>query len=571
MVIRKRRQPTPHFKLPPPFQPITGEQAALRTFGVSPYCAMMQVAATDTHDNYLLCRGFDIRIAKFVNYDAADLANNPGIPVAKPYACRQTGVYEVGQIYAAFLPLQTGAPSPASVPWRVGQNPGVAAVTTGQPADLTETVEILYTDDGQVINWSLVECVQNLNGIALLYSQSCFYPGDSDTFDLYEWDGANWVDSGVDVTAEDENHSVFLLPNEPVWAVVSPGDRYSLIGDVGLTQIGKCDAGIAAGASGTVSIHYHTGTGCVRGDSGCNVTACNDWGYTHDLDADEEVHLHYIRRAWVIIPTPDPTEPVTVKEALATLEQDMCPDDATGAVENVEMLDSIVASPTDADNLFKLAGKAGAWVKLKYRPSTETWFIEQVEHVMRTIALEDPQTETFIKYSSEKEVCEIDGFVLEKTSVMSCEDPEWKIQIPMFSRSYIANLRYENCAIQGDFQGFCAFDAAGEESWSTVITLVERTFVKDVSVSLGDCPTLTRTLTTACLFDATDSQEPFNLLVFEEYLVVTGFNDDGECVNAEYQTLCVITADQTVVEEPIICGVDCEGSGSGSGSGEEQQ
>jgi hypothetical protein len=43
--------------------------------------------------------------------------------------------------------------------WRVGQNPGVAVTTAGHPADLSEEVEILYTDDDPAIaiNWLMLD------------------------------------------------------------------------------------------------------------------------------------------------------------------------------------------------------------------------------------------------------------------------------------------------------------------------------------------------------------------------------------------------------------------------------
>jgi len=45
---------------------------------------MMQVAAEDTHENYVICRGWDIRFNRFFDYADGD-EDNPGIPVAKPY------------------------------------------------------------------------------------------------------------------------------------------------------------------------------------------------------------------------------------------------------------------------------------------------------------------------------------------------------------------------------------------------------------------------------------------------------------------------------------------------------
>lgn len=136
MTIRKRKTPTPYFKLPPPFNPISGERAALVTHGVSPYCALMQIAEEDVHENYVICRGFDPRIRKFLD----------SIPVAKPYGSREAGEYTVGQVFPALLPLQ-----------RLGQTPGVASVTQGHPADLDEVVDNLYTDDGTAINWLLID------------------------------------------------------------------------------------------------------------------------------------------------------------------------------------------------------------------------------------------------------------------------------------------------------------------------------------------------------------------------------------------------------------------------------
>ncbi len=144
MTDRKRRQPTPHFNLPPSFDPMTGEHAGLQVSGVHPYCAMMQVAAEDTHDDYVVCRGYDTRVKRFFDYDAND-ADKAGIAVAKPYGSRTAGNYQVGQMFAALLPLG-----------RLGQTPSVAATSEGHPADLDEEVEILYDDNGKVINWMLV-------------------------------------------------------------------------------------------------------------------------------------------------------------------------------------------------------------------------------------------------------------------------------------------------------------------------------------------------------------------------------------------------------------------------------
>jgi hypothetical protein len=143
---RKQKQPTAHFKMPPPYSPMTGEHAELLVPGVKPYCAMMQVAAEDTHDNYVVCRGYDPRFWKFFDYDENDLATKPGIPVGKPFGSRGPDVYEVGQIFPALIPLT-----------RIGETPGVGETSEGHPEDLDETVEILYDDDDHPISWMLLD------------------------------------------------------------------------------------------------------------------------------------------------------------------------------------------------------------------------------------------------------------------------------------------------------------------------------------------------------------------------------------------------------------------------------
>jgi len=143
VTIRKRRQPTPGFRLPPPYNPFTGEHAPVKLEGTFPYCALMQVAAEDTEDDYVICRGYDPRIDRYIDYESGN-ADKPGIPVAKPYGARTTDQYEVGEVHEAFLPV-----------CELGQTPGVAASSSGHPADLDEDVEILYTTDGKVINWML--------------------------------------------------------------------------------------------------------------------------------------------------------------------------------------------------------------------------------------------------------------------------------------------------------------------------------------------------------------------------------------------------------------------------------
>ncbi len=177
--------------MPPPWNPLTGEHADLAAPKLAPHCAMMQVAVEDTHDNYVICRGYDPRIKKFFDYVEGD-PDKLGIPVAKPWSNRTAGAYTVGQIFPAVIPLT-----------RIGQTPGVRDPgedeedpLLGQPADLDEEVGILYTDeaveaDRKVVNWLLLEAEElrrfelkdNLtddNTAATAYE--LFY---DDTFDQY--------------------------------------------------------------------------------------------------------------------------------------------------------------------------------------------------------------------------------------------------------------------------------------------------------------------------------------------------------------------------------------------------
>jgi hypothetical protein len=161
--MRRKRKIAPFFQTHPPFNPITGEYASLSgEHGVSPYCALMQVAADDTYTDYVICRGFDTRMLVFIDYEAGN-PDKPGISVAKPYGNRKTGVYKIGEIYPALLPTQGNAtympPSPSEINFRLGQNPGVAitnAEANGQPSDLTSFVSPMIDHNGLFVNWLLI-------------------------------------------------------------------------------------------------------------------------------------------------------------------------------------------------------------------------------------------------------------------------------------------------------------------------------------------------------------------------------------------------------------------------------
>ncbi len=154
VMLRKRRHPAPDFRMPgAPFNPVTGQRAQmglpdtpgtiLATFqviGDDP----TDTATQDTHANYVVCRGYEPEIDQYFRY-LHDPKTNPGsksIKVAKPYGVRGTYPYKRGQIIVA-----------ARVATRFGFNQGKAGVSTGQPADLDEEVDLLFDDDNVAVSW----------------------------------------------------------------------------------------------------------------------------------------------------------------------------------------------------------------------------------------------------------------------------------------------------------------------------------------------------------------------------------------------------------------------------------
>ncbi len=210
-MFRQQKNFTAAFRLPSPFNPSDGEHATLTPTGIYPYCAMMQIAEEDTEVDYVICRGFDIRMRVFIDYESGN-ADKPGIPVAKPYGSRRTGAYEIGQIFPAVLPLQTENASPSDVPWRVGQNPGVAATSEGHPADLDETVDELKTTGDIYIDWMLLDTgTSSTEFVELCLAEN--HPGQGIAFDAYlgTWDPSSqdWTyGDGTSVKAIDHRYGV---------------------------------------------------------------------------------------------------------------------------------------------------------------------------------------------------------------------------------------------------------------------------------------------------------------------------------------------------------------------------
>lgn len=221
MVLRKRRQPTPWFRQPPSYDPIAGKRAPLDHPGVTPYCALMQVAAEDTHQNYLICRGYDTRERKFFDYVEGD-PDKEGIAVAKPYGRQTKGIYQIGQVIPAMVAL-TGLYSDLQETWvQQGQNPGVS--TAGHPKVvslsplLTDPVSILYDDNGKAITWMAMhgEC------IARIEMTDALSRGGAESAEamLFSWNHAEdeWNEEPI-ITVYNTQHLAFSKP------ATAEGDR----------------------------------------------------------------------------------------------------------------------------------------------------------------------------------------------------------------------------------------------------------------------------------------------------------------------------------------------------------
>ena len=183
-MFKKRKVATPGLGHTP-YNPLSGDHANLNQEGTWPFCAMMQVAADDTYDDYVICRGFDPRILRFIDYESGN-DDKPGISVAKPFGKRTSGTYEIGEVYPALLPTQGGSgvsdfkqvnytpPSPTAVQWRVGQNPGVTVggLDGGQPEDLDDEIAILRDHNGKAVNWLLVDSGSGGFSSKLVYATS---------------------------------------------------------------------------------------------------------------------------------------------------------------------------------------------------------------------------------------------------------------------------------------------------------------------------------------------------------------------------------------------------------------
>ncbi len=220
MTIRKRKNPTGGFGMLPPYQPITGEREQLITPGEDPYCAMMQVVEKDTHCNYVVCRGYDPRTRRYWDYASGNSAK-PGVAVAKPFWNRMKGVYRIGQVFPAFLPLPAGGEESGIIVPQIGQNPGYVAPDgtecKGHPDLLTEEIELLTDDDGNYINWMLIDGGK----VDVRFCTKDAHPGDTTTvFEAYGPGAWNSATRAWDFTC-DADHTHKIIDKD--YGVPAPG------------------------------------------------------------------------------------------------------------------------------------------------------------------------------------------------------------------------------------------------------------------------------------------------------------------------------------------------------------
>jgi hypothetical protein len=235
--------------MPPPYNPMTGQFAPLVQPGEYPYCALVQIAEEDTHDDYVVCRGYDPRTKTFWLYDESDETKN-GFSVAKPYSNRRPGQYQVGHIFPALLPL-----------CQRGQTPGVAATSQGQPADLDEEIEILYSDEGKVINWLLLDTGQ-ANVFGKLKAALAYNATDPSGVDVDVYSDPS-TDAGYDI--EDVLPPPWMTTGTLAsgsWVEVKPwGGKYYASEHSSPTHVwGKLDADLDYDETGGVAVSIWNST-----------------------------------------------------------------------------------------------------------------------------------------------------------------------------------------------------------------------------------------------------------------------------------------------------------------------
>jgi hypothetical protein len=239
---RKRRSPAPGFKQPQPFDPISGQHANMGPPGIFTRLSVFQVTDEDTHDNYVVCRGWDLDTDPDCQYlyDASLGGPAKGINVAKPYGLRGMNPYKIGQMVIV-----------AKVRTRLGDNCGVAAVTTGQPADLDEVVDILTDDDDNPIAWVIIEDSGGGLTPRILYDDAAPGGTDIEAWPVFDDNGLA-ADTGADKVliqnvfpgtfrGYGSSHSGFdETTAAKVWTARGPDGKEHIVSGDGLASMCLC-------------------------------------------------------------------------------------------------------------------------------------------------------------------------------------------------------------------------------------------------------------------------------------------------------------------------------------------
>lgn len=207
---RKKATPAPAFKQPVPFLPVTGQHAPLGVPGIHTRLAYFQVVEADTHDDYVICRGWDL------DRDPECRYRFDKIPIAKPYGLRGTNPYSVGQMLLC-----------AKARTSLGDNPGVAAVTTGHPASLSELIELLKDEQDHPINWVIAESGGGISSYGAAYGAGSTV-GHGDTKVVL---GTLATDTTDDITLADNgllfaNAGAYMASGTVAVAAAYSGDSY---------------------------------------------------------------------------------------------------------------------------------------------------------------------------------------------------------------------------------------------------------------------------------------------------------------------------------------------------------
>jgi hypothetical protein len=336
--------------------------------------------------------------------------------------------------------------------------------------------------------------------LGFLRAKSCYNPADLGTFDLLQWNGSAWVDSGVDVKMRNEAINVFMLPGEETWAVLVVEETssamavYEAIAEFGLTRMAKANSDIACYQSGSATIWQHPSGSCSKSATSCIVTACNSWGFPRIIRGGEEIKIKFFERAWQVFNEPKPTQ------ILATTS-DFCPDDVEIPLSSVEVMDGCLPSlPYVAYNVFSLASTGGL-VYLKYRQSNNTWIIIQPKHQCVDIVAEtcrssqSQQTENDLFDEPDTGECFIKASVLQKVAVMSCVTPAKENVMELTPVPTVITMAKEDvgsgsgsCLLTMTRQTHCSFVIADTSAKQTVIDFTPQVVLQDVRQKVGeDC------------------------------------------------------------------------------------